>query len=259
MMRVLVTGGGTIAPWDDVRAITNASTGRFAARIAEACLARGAEVRHVAPRSAIWPFALDSVFDLETNDVPAELERLAVLKRRWDAVRDRLHRYVLEPGTVDQYAKTVEAILTSEPIDVVFLAAAVSDFAPARVAGKVDSGGGSSEATLRLHPTTKVIRSVRDWAPDVFLVGFKLLSDVSEAELIAAALRACTANRADLTVANDLALLRAGRHTVHLVRPEGQVETLGPGPDLAERLVERVFALARESGKMSPPPDPTIA
>ena len=41
-MNVLVTGGGTSAPIDDVRTITNVSSGRFAASIAESCLSRGA-------------------------------------------------------------------------------------------------------------------------------------------------------------------------------------------------------------------------
>ena len=35
---VVVTGGGTIAPIDDVRLLTNVSSGRFAAAITEACL-----------------------------------------------------------------------------------------------------------------------------------------------------------------------------------------------------------------------------
>jgi phosphopantothenate-cysteine ligase len=43
-------------------------------------------------------------------------------------------------------------------------------------------------------------------------------------------------------VANDLQTLQAGRHTIHLVRPGEVPETLGPAENLAERLVERVFA-----------------
>ena len=40
-MNVVVTGGATIAPIDDVRLMTNVSSGRFAAAITEACLDRG--------------------------------------------------------------------------------------------------------------------------------------------------------------------------------------------------------------------------
>ena len=47
-----------------------------------------------------------------------------------------------------------------------------------------------------------------------------------------------------MTVANDLQTVREKRHTVHLVQPGVPPETFGPGDDLAERLVERVFGLA---------------
>jgi len=98
-----------------------------------------------------------------------------------------------------------------------------------------------------------VIRSVRDWSPGVYLVGFKLLSRAPLAELIRQAESACRVNRADLTVANDLQTLRAGRHTIHLVRPGQPTETLGPDDAPAEGLVDRAFTWAVQR---SARPDP---
>ena len=79
---------------------------------------------------------------------------------------------------------------------------AVADFEPAPSFGKLSSDA----ETLVLHcrRTPKVIRSVRDWAPSIYLVGFKLLSRADPNELIRVAELACRNNRADLTVANDL-------------------------------------------------------
>ena len=54
-MNVVVTGGGTIAPVDDVRLLTNVSSGRLAAAISEAFLDRGASVWHIHARSAQLP------------------------------------------------------------------------------------------------------------------------------------------------------------------------------------------------------------
>ena len=70
------------------------------------------------------------------------------------------------------------------------------------------------------------------------------MSRASREELILRAEAACRDNRADLTVANDLQTLRQGRHTIHLVRPGHDPETLEPGDDLAERLVARVVTWA---------------
>jgi phosphopantothenate-cysteine ligase len=244
-MNVLVAGGGTIAPIDDVRAITNASTGRFAASISEAWLESGATVRHLHTPTAELPYLRSSRFDLNASDLNAEHRRIDRLAEQWRSCRERLRLVPLAQGTVGEYAQTLETLLRAEPADVIFLATAVSDYEPEPRSGKI--GSDEEGLILRCRRTPKVIRSVRDWAPSSYLVGFKLLSRVSPDELIAQASRACLINRADLTVANDLQTLREGRHTVHLVRPGHPAETIGPGPDLARTLVERVVAWARDA------------
>lgn len=242
-MNVVVTGGGTIAPIDDVRHIANASTGRFSAEITEACLARGARVWHVHAPLALRPFHRHAQLDLDA-DPDAESARLADLRRRYREAAGRLTLVGLPTGTIDEYARALRDVLTARRVDVAFLAMAASDFEPVPVAGKLDSD--RPGLTIRCRRSPKVIRAVRDWAPGTYLVGFKLLSGAPVDELIRAAEVACVVNRADLTVANDLRLLRAGRHTVHLVRPGAAVETLGPGPGVAEGLVERVWRWVAE-------------
>jgi phosphopantothenoylcysteine synthetase/decarboxylase len=248
-MNIVVTGGGTIAAIDDVRLMTNVSSGRFAASITEACLDRGARVWHIHAPSAQVPLARHAVFKLDTVDQAAEFERLAKLRDKWLVQRDRLHLVSLKTANVDDYAATLEHVLRSAAIDVVFLAMAVADFEPEPRPGKISSEADSLD--LHCRRTPKVIRRVRDWSPAVYLVGFKLLSHATREELIRRALVACHDNRADLTVANDLQTLRAGRHTIHLVRPGDEPETLEPGADLAERLVARVIAWA---GARTAPP-----
>lgn len=244
-MNLVVTGGATLAPIDDVRYLTNVSSGRFAAAISEACLDHGARVWHIHSRSAELPLVRFARFDLESAQSSFELERLGILRDRWLALRDRLTLIPLEIGNVDDYSSTLGHVIHSHPIDVVILPMAVADFEPDQEAGKISSDRDS--LLVRCRRTPKVIRLVREWAPSVYLVGFKLLSGATPLELIRRATSACVANRADLTVANDLQTLRAGRHTIHLVRPGFEAETLGPGPDLAERLVARIFAWAIES------------
>lgn len=236
-MNILVTGGGTVAPIDDVRQITNMSTGRFSSAISEAALRRGDRVWHLHAPGALLPFDRLARYDLDA-DPEAEADRLRRLKAEWDAVRDRLTLVPIRPGTVDVYAQTLRSVLDATPIAAAFLAMAVSDYAPEPGPGKISSD--ADEVVLRCRRLPKVIRSVRDWAPSVYLVGFKLLSGSNAHELIERARRSGEANRADLTVANDARDLRAGRHTIHLVRPGEPAETIGPPEDLARRLVDRV-------------------
>jgi phosphopantothenate---cysteine ligase (CTP) len=249
-MNVVVTGGGTIAPVDDVRLLTNVSSGRLAAAIAESFLDRGATVWHIHAPSAQIPLKRQAGFDLDAADPSAELDRLTRLRRRWLDHRNRLHLVPLRMGTVADYAATLRATLEARPIDIAVLPMAVSDFEPEPYHGKISSDAES--LTIRCRRAPKVIRSVRDWAPSVYLVGFKLLSNAPREELIRSAENACRTNRADLTVANDLQLLRQGRHTLHLVRPNAEAETLEPGDDMADRLVARIMSWAGEKRRVRP-------
>jgi phosphopantothenate-cysteine ligase len=243
-MNVLVTGGGTVAPIDDVRQIRNLSTGRLSAAISESALARGAEVWHLHAPGALLPYARDAVFDLDV-DREVETLRLLELVKLYRMHRRLLHREALAEGTVAEYQARLHALLGVHPIDVVFLAMAVSDYEPEPHAGKIDSG--AETLTIVCRRTPKVIRTVRDRAPDAYLVGFKLTSGASRAEMLAEAERACEVNRVDVTVANDQSAIRQGRHALVLVRPGEPPVDLEPGDDLADRLVEHVLRWARES------------
>lgn len=249
-MNVVVTGGGTRAPIDDVRAITNTSSGRFSAQITEALLDRGATVWHIHAPGAQLPFARSATLDLDA-DFDTEIDRLRALHRHQQRLQPRLHLLPLVRGTVAEYEATLKLVLDRVPIDLAILAMAVSDFEPIPQPGKLDSS--QPEWTLRCLPTPKVIQSVKDWAPEVFLVGFKLLSNVSEETLVETARRALVANRADLVVANDLQTVREDRHTVHLVPPEGPYETLGPGPDMPGDLADHLLHAARRHMTARPP------
>ncbi len=242
-MNVLVTAGGTLAPIDDVRRIANVSTGRFGAAIAEAALHRGAHVWYLHTPSALRPFDQAARFDLDADDPEAEFARLDQLRDRWHSVRDRCHLVPLATGTMPDYARQFRELLARQPFEVAFLAMAASDFAPEPTPGKLSST--ADELILRCRRLPKLIATVRDLAPSLYLVGFKLASHVPLAELIRQAVESGRENRSDLTVANDLETVRGGRHTIHLVRPGHPVETFGPDGSIAERLVDRVFAWSR--------------
>ena len=248
-MNVLVTGGGTIAPIDEVRYIANASTGAFSAAITEACLGLGASVWHLHTAQAQKPLlrqmaVTPSPADLDAGFILTEeyLETFFHLLDLWRTHRRQLHLVELDEGTVAEYAMVLEMLARSNPFDIIFLAMAVSDYAPTPVAGKVESS--DQDWTLTLKPVPKIITKVRDWCPRAYLVGFKMMTGVEPEHLISTAERACHANRADATVANDLSLYRGGKHTVHLVRPGHPAETFGPDPTMAELLVMRVLELA---------------
>jgi phosphopantothenoylcysteine synthetase/decarboxylase len=204
--RVLVTGGPTRAPLDAVRYITNKSTGRLGALLAEEALQRGASVTFVHGRP---------------SQVPT----------RRGGVRDHLTMIAID--TVQDLIRTFQEELP-KGYDAVIHNMAVLDFEPAESRpGK--TGSGEPEWALRLVPTPKAIRLIKDLAPATFLVGFKLEVGRSREALVASALELLRVTRSDLVVANDIQEIEAGRHTGYFVDPSGEVVAVAEGKEAIAR------------------------
>lgn len=236
-MNVLITAGGTIAPIDDVRLISNRSTGMFGSKLAEAWLESGADVTYLATTpQTLGPLEIPRVpFYRETNINEVRSRLVEQTIRQWNHA-SHCHRIDLEHGTVSDYAFNLEKIAKSKTWNVLMLAAAVSDYEPASVSGKIASD--AEEITLRLKRTQKVIQSVRGWVgSECLLVGFKLTSGATDAEMIEIAQAACKKNNADFTLVNDQSSLNAGQHRVAMVNLAGKSVWFDPGVDLAARVV----------------------
>jgi 8-oxo-dGTP pyrophosphatase MutT (NUDIX family) len=211
-IRALVTAGGTAEPVDDVRVLTNRSTGRFGAAIANALAANGVEVTLLGSEG------------LYARQLP-------------------LHgsiRQVRFESTA-QLADALAAGL-AEGQDLVFMAAAVSDYRPEAAEGKISSK--AAERTLRLTRTPKLLDTLRSACPEAYLIGFKLLSGVSRDELTRVARGQIERASLDLCVANDLQELGGPTHPVLLVDAEVTLRVEGPRQRVAERLVRHALSRA---------------
>lgn len=205
-MRILITSGGTIVKIDDVRYIGNFSTGSFPAKLATSALSRGHEVCYLHAINAKLPIGLQGKLKLVSYE------------------------------TYDDYVRELKNLLEKNKFDVVLLGAAVSDYGVRQQPGKISSFKPS--LILHLFRLPKVIKSIKKYSKfPFFQVGFKLLSDVSDEQLIDVAYKAGLENHSDLVIANDLSKIRAGRGEVILVTPEkGAIKLKEPG--LADKIIQ---------------------
>ncbi len=202
-MRVLVTSGGTREPVDDVRVLTNRSTGRLGARLADELHARGHDVTLLHGEEAARP----------SRDVT---------------------RHVF--GTTDDLAALLAAHVPGH--DAVLHAAAVADYVPERRAGKISSD--AVELVLRLVRAPKLIDRLRGLAPDAVLVGFKLTSGADEAARTAAADALRRRARLDLVCVNDTGALGPDDHAALLVGADGVVGRFRGKAEVAAGLADAV-------------------
>lgn len=115
--RVIVTGGGTVEKLDDVRTISNRSSGKMASALATALFLKGADVNLIATR-----------FE---SDLPAALHTIDVESS------EEMNEYLTDSIRIAKKGKLSKAsLIHDEPISLIqkepylFMAAAVSDYLP---------------------------------------------------------------------------------------------------------------------------------
>jgi len=232
-LEVLITSGGTISKVDDVRHVGNFSSGTTGMYLAEAFLKAGHKVMYVYGKGSKRPLR-EKLKMNPGKPFDEEVERLRKAYVEYYDNKDRLEEYQIQ--TFDDYYGALESLFAKKKIDVAILAAAVSDYSAVKQEGKISSE--MDEFNIKMKKNPKVISKIKEWKPEVYLVGFKLLSNVPKDELIRVAQEANRKNGADLTVANSLYAGSFARRDLLFVS-EGEVSEVSEY-NLAERLVEEV-------------------
>lgn len=207
-MHVVITSGGTRVPIDPVRSITNSSTGAFGMELAIACLVTGHNVSFVHAKGSLTPFK-PQVDICKYRD---SMKRAQMAEMYW--ARHSEQYTETEFDTFENYDLMLHKELLKKP-DVVFLAAAVSDYGVVASQEKIRSVGDMSLSLTRLP---KLIKGVRQCVPQSILVGFKLLVEEDREKLHLEAKKSIEDNDCDYVVANSLNEIRSGRRTIMVVK-----------------------------------------
>lgn len=207
--KVLVSAGATYEKIDEVRGITNRSSGKMGVEIAKEAFIKGANVTLIRGKMTAH---IPNIFN------------------------------VIEVESVSQMRSAVLEQVKSH--DIFISAAAVSDFIP-----KVEKGenkiSSNEDITLKLERAPKIIGEVKKINPEIFLVGFKVEYNISRDELIKSASKRIEEHGIDLMVANDVAVEGAGfgedRNQVILIDGEIVDVPLSLKKDVASKIIDRVL------------------
>ena len=255
-MKILVTAGGTTEKIDEVRAITNHSTGRLGQAIAQAFLSNGHHVTYLTTPLAVRPVQTGTDGTLE----------------------------VVEIETTAQLQQQIEHLLSAQTFEAIIHSMAVSDFssetslpeealvqALTRALLKQDSftegriseiiketldhlgqqqstdkkiSSNTERLLLFLKKNPKIIARIRQLQPSAILVGFKLLVGVSDDELIQVASNTLQQNGCDFVLANDLEGIHGDQHRGLLISQSGAIEEANTKQDIAQLILTQVQAKA---------------
>ncbi len=183
-MNCIVTAGPTFEKMDNVRRLTNFSTGQLGTELAGYLADHGHQVTLLIGEQATYAG-----------------ERRVTHAQTFTTTTDLQERF---------------RNLASTGVDAIFHAAAVSDFTFGKIwlrsaegelselkSGKISTRNGTLLAEL--VPTPKLIAELRDWYPKAKLIGWKYEVDGDRTAAVAAALRQVRECLTDVAVANGAA------------------------------------------------------
>lgn len=229
-MKIIITAGGTSEKIDDVRTITNSSTGRLG-------------------------YAIGKTFTEKYGDKIDKIYYLHGLRAAYP------EHELVEPiaiGGVMDLKAALEKLLTEEKIDVVVHAMAVSDYIVKEVTtldkirgvedpeNKADLSGNKissdiDDLVIHMKKSPKVISLIKPLSPETTLVGFKLLSNVPHEELIDVGYHLMQKNDCDFVMANDLKEIGKDYHRGYLIHKDRSYDTMETNEEIADMIARRVL------------------
>ena len=205
-MNILITSGGTSEKIDQVRSITNHSTGQLGKIISERFLEAGFSVTLVTTPTAVHPKEHPHLRKIFIKDV-AELQT------------------VLEKETPTH--------------QVLIHAMAVSDYSPVYMSG-FQAVKEASNLEQFLHQSNKESKISSEEDYQVLLIGFKLLVGVAQDQLLAVARASLEKNQAEMIVANDLSEIQDGKHRAYLVTKDA-TQIAETKLDIAQKIYHHII------------------
>ncbi len=237
-MNIIITAGGTSEKIDNVRKITNSGSGKLGFIIANKLIDLYNEkintIYYVCSKSSFKPVHKKIKIIEITDTKNLEMTIISLLKgTKQDYF---IHTMAVSDYTVD-YVTTAEKLTDSIKENSDILNSIVN-----YDKGIKDTKISSNEDNLiiKLKRTPKIISIIKSISPSTFLVGFKLLDNVSREKLLDTAIKLRDKNKCDLVVANDLNTIRNGAHQAYIIRSDNSYMVALSKDDIAEKIIEEM-------------------
>ena len=240
MKKVLITGGPSNEYIDEVMKITNMSSGKIAIELAQHFVEDGYETTLLLTKNIKNPI-LDNLLDKKnfsvmrfetTDELLNNITMLSTMTQydivihsaavadykpaysfRMEDMADEISNFIL-----DNIQSLNEQFTSQEIRDKIFN---ILTNPACKVNDSTKISSCEPNLTVKLGLTPKIIESLRKLFPDAYICGFKLLENVTEENLVEAAMKQIKKCNTDLVFANDLAELRKGNASRLVVAPSG--------------------------------------
>lgn len=202
MKKILITSGGTREHIDEVRVLTNISTGKLGALIADTFIENNTINNKFLKYEIHFVYVKDSALPRCKNT----FKGLSALK-------------FYEVTDVQSVYDIMEKLVPE--MDIVIHPMAISDFGFKPTDKKLksnDPDGFIESLRERIYQTPKILSKIKEWNPNCYLISFKFENGLTNKELLNIAYNSLIANGSDLVIANDKAeMKRLNSHMAYFV------------------------------------------
>jgi phosphopantothenate-cysteine ligase len=222
-MNILITSGGTLENIDEVRSITNMSTGELGTIIANTLLDFNFfidKVFFLSNKKMILPFSNHKLEIIYTSNTDSVLSNMKTI------IKNNKIDFVIHAMAISDY-KVDKVFNESNIIDVLnkyLYKINDLDFISSKIVNEINGIDNSSKISsnndnlfIKLSKTPKIVDLIKTWDPNINLISFKLLNNVSEEELITVAKKQLDRTNSNLVIANDLFKIRDGNHKAFFI------------------------------------------
>jgi len=202
--KILIIGGSSAESIDDVRIISNLSSGKTAINLALNAFYKGADVD-------LW----------------------------YGASKEKPPDYIKTVGFVSimdlfKLLKTYNL----KKFDVIIICAALSDYIPRKQKGKIPSG--KDKLIIEMSPAPKIIERLRIKAPESKIIGFKV--EENKDNLQGKALKLLRTNSLDFVVANTISGFNKDENEIWIINKKGKsLHKKGSKEILADIILDTVI------------------
>ena len=237
-MRIVITAGGVKEKIDNVRSITNSSSGKLGLAIAHYFLIEEPDCELIYIYGGTAEPCSDEKGRVENIKIRDTQDLLDVVSHI--LISRKVDIFVHSMAVADY---TTEYVLDLNKLKGFVEGQTVSDFDSLIEQCKIDTNSKMSSymesPAIVLKKTPKVIEHIKKLSPFTFLVGFKLLDNVSEEELFDVGFNLLRKNRCNLVLANDIHNIRQGNHRGMLIYPEKVYDIVEGKHNIAKFIVKK--------------------
>lgn len=248
-MNIIITAGGTSEAIDNVRSITNTGTGKLGSLIADefSKYDKVDKIFYVCPKNAIQPISekiaviyVQSVSDLQKAiidivkmyDINIIIHSMAVSDYRVKSVASM-------ENIVNSLVEIIDNNTTFQMNEVRSALLQAFDINNLKKTGKISSQ--IDNPVILLEQTPKVISMLKESVPNATIVGFKLLNNVSEDELLRVAYKLLIDNGCDYVLANDASHIQNEQHKGFLINRDKKISIFNTKQEIAKGIVTAVL------------------